>query len=343
MSATAGDPRLAARAWSHWSTAPGAALESLGASGGFSGARFWRIRSDAGDWCLRQWPDEHPPVERLLFIHGVLEHAAAETDVPLPAPRPARDGSTLVECDGRLWELSPWLPGEADFERHPSPLRLQAALLALAEFHRAAGQCPLWKPRRAASPGLISRYRQLVELQDGLAELIAQQIAARRRGWDALHPLAERVLAGFRALARVVEPRLRPWVTREVNLQPCIRDIWHDHLLFEEERLTGILDFGAMREETVAADLARLLGSLGGDDAEFWQLGLTLYQSARRLSIEQLELIDVFDRSTVILAGMNWLDWIYVQERAFEDRPAVERRMRHWIARLEHARSVAGA
>jgi homoserine kinase type II len=109
----------------------------------------------------------------------------------------------------------------------------------------------------------------------------------------------------------------------EVPLQPCIRDIWHDHVLFRGSEVTGLIDFGSLRVESVAADVARLMGSLVGDDVRRWQLGLEAYAAVRRMSDDELQLMKAFDLSTVLMAGLNWLDWIYRQRRQFSDRQAV--------------------
>ena len=60
-------------------------LDSLGSAGGFSGARFWRVESAAGELCLRRWPREHPMRERLEQIHRVLRHAHSSGLLFVPA------------------------------------------------------------------------------------------------------------------------------------------------------------------------------------------------------------------------------------------------------------------
>lgn len=56
--------------------------------------------------------------------------------------------------------------------------------------------------------------------------------------------------------------QLKPLADVSFRLQPCIRDIWHDHVLFDGDRVTGLIDFGAMQIDTPATDIARLVGSL---------------------------------------------------------------------------------
>ncbi len=105
-------------------------------------------------------------------------------------------------------------------------------------------------------------------------------------------------------------------------------------MLFEGNRVSGIIDFGAMRIDTVAGDVSRLLGSLAGDDLVAWQRGLKAYQTIRRLSDAEFALVPVFDESTMLLAGFNWLEWL-VGGRRFENPGEVLRRLRMIVNRLE--------
>ena len=106
-------------------------------------------------------------------------------------------------------------------------------------------------------------------------------------------------------------------------------------MLFEGNRVSGIVDFGALRMETVAGDVARLLGSLAGDDLLAWQLGLAAYLAIRPLSDDEAALLPVFDESTMLLAGFNWLEWIVIAQRQFENPPEVIRRLTTIVSRLE--------
>jgi len=120
-----------------------------------------------------------------------------------------------------------------------------------------------------------------------------------------------------------------------VRIQPVIRDIWHDHVLFTGDEVTGLIDFGAMQNDCVSTDIARLLGSLVGDDADGWKCGLNAYRRERSLTPDEESLVQVFDASTVLLSGMNWLQWIYVEGRHFDRRTTILARLDVTIVRLE--------
>jgi homoserine kinase type II len=313
---------------------PPAGVRALGAAGGFSGARFWRIADRSGTLCLRRWPVEHPSSERLEFIHAVLRHVAQGGVRLVPVPRPTLNGTTFVRHDGHLWELTPWMPGEADFQRSPRPQKLAAALLALAHFHAAAADFP-GLPATAVSPGMARRVELLDRWLAGGVDRLAEAITPAL--WPELYGRAGRIVMGFRFLAESIRPALARAATRPTALQPCIRDIWHDHVLFQGDAVTGLVDFGAVDRDSVACDVGRLLGSLAGDDPDLWRVGLESYQQIRPLGGGELEMVGCFDRSTVLMAGLNWLQWIYVDKRRFDDPRAVLRRIDEILLRLDRA------
>ena len=229
--------------------------------------------------------------------------------------------------------------------------KTRAALSALAEFHRAAADFVELESRRAISPspGILARRRQIEALRaGGLAAIVAAVDNATQSShgnsssdWIAIVDLARRLLPLY---ARAEEPVFKAVFAAErlrVPLQPCIRDIWHEHVLFLEDRVSGLIDFGAMRTDNVAGDVARLLGSFsfdeskGESDTEVWRDGLAAYESVRPLSAAERQLAGVFDRSTAILAGINWLEWLFVERRTFADLAAVCARLAEIAARLE--------
>ncbi len=133
-------------------------LLPLGNRGGFSGARIWRVGGPEGAWCLRAWPEGGASPERLQAIHHLMESARDEGLTFVPAILRATAGRTWVEYAGRLWDLTAWMPGRADFHDSPTPARLNSACTALARLHlawakisRPPGPCPAVQRRLQAA------------------------------------------------------------------------------------------------------------------------------------------------------------------------------------------------
>jgi hypothetical protein len=126
--------------------------------------------------------------------------------------------------------------------------------------------------------------------------------------------------------------------------------------------VTGLFDFGAMQIDTPATDVARLLGSLGtvpfsrdeaadtvsGSGAKHveaakrgrssspaWCTGLAAYSAIRLLSPQETAAVAALDTSGTILAGANWIRWIYVDGRRFENRKQVIERFARIFNRTE--------
>ncbi len=316
------------------------AAEAVRSANSFSGAALWRLATPRGPLCLRRWPAEHPSPDRLQFIQAVLWHVDQEGFSQVPLPLETQHHHGFIRHAGHLWELAPWLPGESDYRLHPSPERLNSAMQALARFHQAARTFPLPENGPIGSPGLADRLLRLQGLLGGRLKLLRKAVLAG--AWPELAERGRRLVE----LAAAVGPKLLPVLEQagslEVALEPCIRDVWHAHILFVGETVSGIVDFGAMRPENVAADVARLLGSLAGDDRAEWHGGLDAYQTVRRLTSDELTLVSAFDRSTVLLGGLQWLEWIYLEERQFADSAAVLARVDEFVRRLERLSQMVG-
>jgi Ser/Thr protein kinase RdoA (MazF antagonist) len=118
-------------------------------------------------------------------------------------------------------------------------------------------------------------------------------------------------------------------------LQPCLCDVWHDHVLFEGDAVTGLVDYGSVKRDHVSADLSRLLGSLVPDDPGLTAAGLEAYLRLRPLSGQEQALVAALDETGTLLGAANWLRWLYHDGRRFEDRSAVARRLAELVGRLE--------
>ncbi len=304
-------------------------LDYLGGAGGFSGAQIWKVNTSTQTWCLRRWPLSHPDRERLDWINLVLAHASSHDCPFVAAPIETKSGERFVHAGSFFWELAPWMPGIADFERDPNDRRLQGVMSGLAKFHLASAQVNLGfqKSRNAAA--------RLLALQNAGAQIENLGRANTEHELECVQHLRRIVVGKGVAYANQLAGRLEP-MTREVfPVQPVIRDVWHDHLLFTGDVLTGIIDFGAMQIDNVALDLSRVLGSLVSHQPDRWQMAMDFYSKYRQLSPKEIRLVFDLDQSAAFLGGLNWLNWILLEGRSFESADHVEKRIVHLILRLE--------
>jgi homoserine kinase type II len=301
--------------------------EPLGNAGGSSGARLWRFRSGRGLLVARAWPPDGPDREVLERVHRWLARATGLGFVP--APLPGLDGRSIRERSGRLWEVAPWLPGRAEADRPPPRARLRAAFAALAALHRALEDERTIGP----IPGIVARLREVEALTGGGFEALGRALG--RAPDDPCRDDARRWLElALWAAPRLVEPALRQAAGRIVRLQPALRDARPEHILFEGDRVSGLVDFGAMAIDTVAADLARLLSEWLGPDRPARAEALDAYAAVRPLDRDEVALIDVFEASAALLGAGHWARWHFLERRTFEDPSAVARGLARGLERL---------
>jgi Ser/Thr protein kinase RdoA (MazF antagonist) len=309
-----------------------------------------RVETAAGPFCLRGWPPESASEAKILALHEFLAFVRAQGIDYVSIPVASAEGGTLVRASDRFWQLEPWLPGSADFWSRPSDIRLAAAFKALARFHQIARE---FRPARgqpthlgpagvAIAPTALDRLElfdrwtppRLVELREHLRR-------DRDNNGSALAAVGSRIVAAFERCAPLVAQELRAATREPVPLQPCLRDVWHDHVLFQRDTVTGLIDPSAARTDTITTDLSRLAGSLIADDRRAWDIALDAYRSVRPLSPAEGSLVGVLDRSGVLLSGMAWLERPQILEQPPEFQSRLLDRLQRIALRAEAlARSI---
>jgi Ser/Thr protein kinase RdoA (MazF antagonist) len=311
----------------------------LGNRGGFSGAAIWRVKHSGGDLCLHAWSADGAttPRERLMDIHQLMKLARDKGLIFVPAVLNSHEGSSFIELADRLWDLTTWMPGAASTPAQVTRSQVEAAFIALARLHMAwvatsSGHSPC--------PGIQRRLEGYREWDSRIRmALDSPRLSRLRRSpatvADPARPWAERAWQLLQLHAERIPTKLNPWADRAVPLQPCLCDIWHDHVLFEGDTVTGLVDFGGVKTDHVAVDLARLLGSLVEDRAEFRAAGIEAYRRIRPLSLQEEELVSVLDETGTLVGLITWLKWLYVDGKLFEDRTSAARRLRALVERVD--------
>jgi Ser/Thr protein kinase RdoA (MazF antagonist) len=317
---------------------PITSLVSLDGGGGSSGARLWRFRAEHGNLLLRAWPLTGPGRTQIERVHHWLFQTADLGFVPVPVRD--RGGQSLQEWRDLLWEITPWMPGTADRSSPPALAHVRIAFSGLAAFHqRLAGE-----QVEFASAGLRQRQDEIARLIgggfDSLESAIRCQVESPASNKD-------KALAWLDLARRVAPDALEPLVResgRSVRNQPVLRDARPEHFLFEDDQLSGLVDFGAMGIESVATDLARLIGEWFDGEPNARGEALTAYEQVRPLDPGEARLIPVFEATTALLIGERWTRWHYVENRHFDDPEAVSLGLDRGLRRLERlARELYGS
>jgi Ser/Thr protein kinase RdoA (MazF antagonist) len=197
-------------------------------------------------------------------------------------------------------------------------------------------------PARGPSPGVIRRREQARQL---LAFPWRQRRAAMGMDADAavVARLDEAIEVFDRAGGRRVLERVAAAEGEPLALQPVLRDVWSDHVLFADggERVSGFIDYHAAGIDSPATDLARLLGSwsLAGDCREpalvdAWRNAIEAYERVRPLAPAERRLVPWLHATGVILGLDNWFRWTLEERRTFPDAGRVHERIGRLVVAL---------
>lgn len=265
-------------------------------SAGFSGAGVWCGHAPAGPaFALKVTPDTSL-ADRTRTIHRRMTAARSAGLVYVPAVVPTITGDTVAVTPGGVAEVVAWMPGVADFHATPTPAKLAAACTALADLHRVwhAGE-----RHTAPCPAVQRRLNLLAE-------------------WERVRPAFDRFGTESRTLLRsaaeLVAARrpdclraLADWSATPVDVFPCLCDVWHDHVLFTGHRVSGVIDYSAMKVDSPAVDLARLLTDLVGPRSVGFADGLAAYRAASPPAPVPDELVRVLAATGVVCGVANWV------------------------------------
>lgn len=294
---------------------------------GFSGARIWKVQLGTDYFCLRCWGTTRLTREQLLWQHRVLLNARVCSFVPIPVR--TLQGETLVSEAGTEWEMTPWMPGVADFNERPSLDRLRSALAAVQEFHQATGG---GARVTGHSETAAQRALQIERLAQRWPELSARlKSSVNSEDYELIVKANHHV--------EHLLPQARSFVLadggRPHQLQPVIRDLWHDHLLFTDEKLTGLVDYGAMQMDRVECDWARCLGSLRMQGFIPWQDARDVMNALPGLPHLDWALINWLHLTGTILGWLNWCQWLFLEGQQFAQSEKARARMEALVCQLE--------
>lgn len=319
------------------------AIDPVG--GGLSGASVWRI-SVAGlvkveTWALKCWP-EGSRVERVSEIHGVLKTARANRCPAIPeALELVNPPSSWMNAGGRIWESSKWSEGQpADLHQH-----LEQTVEELATWvARFASSVEVLGRSRGVPKTIVDRRQRF----EGLSRTLKSPIAIGGLGQTNTYNEKQK-----HALCRAIQvldwtwPRAAPelglalisWTQEKLDLQYVVRDVHFGNTLFLRGKLIAFVDFDAVRMDTPASDLSRLVGSVllersGEVDADaVWVVALAAYRRVRPLSLSEESLAKWLAEINPLINLANWVVWLAIEGRDFgESQEMAFQRLEKWSA-----------
>ena len=299
-------------------------------AGGLSGATAWAVDHGGHHFVLKSFAAAASRTHA-EWVHAFMQAVRRGGVAQVPAVVPAVDSQTVQADDvGTLWELLEWMPGEPI--ARPVARQVMAAAEVLAHVHQAAAAWSGHAGCRDHSPAVLHR---IARARDLLRRPWAARLRATFRG-----PLRERLIQAISIFAAAggeqAVARVATWESRPVAVQPVLRDVWRDHVLFVGEQMTGVIDWHAAGVDAAATDIARLVGSWPSGSA-IGALFLDAYVSVRPLEHDERALVP-FLQATGILFGLdNWFRWTVEENRSFADTSMVEGRFDALLAALPDA------
>ncbi len=306
-------------------------------SQGFSGGQVLRCRWGAQTFALKRWPASTTE-NRVDEVHRV-QTLSRQTLAIIPRLVALPSGERRLSAFGHHFELSSWMPGEpVDAPTQPNPAcqtlagSLSLGAAAIARFHRSV---EILGVKMEIAPAVVRRWQRLAELKTLLPEALnayskGQSPERVRASVPLLQAVNHCVLEGGR-LQSDAERWLRPWLDRPVETQWVLADVHREHVLFEGGQVEGIVDFDAVRRDTVATDLARWVGSFlidGNATAALWAAAIGSYRTLRSLSPCEQELAGAIEKASWFIQLANWVVWNANAENDFPGGiTAVERRV----------------
>jgi homoserine kinase type II len=215
----------------------GALASYQGIAEGIENSNFF-VDTERGRWVLTLF--ERLPPDRLPFHLDLMRHLAAH-GVPCPDPVPDRGGALWSMLAGRPAALVSRLPGRG-VER-PTLAHCAPVGALIARMHVAALDCGARQPNPRGLDWQLEVGASLAPRLSGeQARLLADELAAQR---EAASGEARRALPAG----------------------PVHADLFRDNVLFDGDRIGGVIDFWFAGVDTWIFDLAVVCNDWCIDDA----------------------------------------------------------------------------
>lgn len=232
----------------------------------------------------------------LPFFIGLMQHVALQ-GVACPKPVVRRDGKLFGEFLGKQASLVSFLHGKSrTIIRNP---HAAAVGRALAELHRAAAEFEGTRANALSLEGWQALYAKttgkLDGVQEGMEQLVREELTYLKAHFPALGALPTGVIHA---------------------------DLFPDNVFFEEDAVSGIIDFYFACKDALAYDVAITVNAWcfeprGEFNPTKSKLMLQAYQSIRPFTTEERQALPILLRGAALRFLLTRAhDWIHHDPQA---------------------------
>ncbi len=309
---------------------------------GWSGGQVFRVVTPWREAALRQWPQAMPS-QRANLVHLAQSTAFNRGLLVVPELIRTPEGASLIQEGGFNWDLSDWRRGEPAPASSPHPehgrqaarlwhrwyevgrdhhvLHAFGEILPSELFHAISHRYP------SPSSGIARRlhlYRQRTPIREVEFLSISEQLLSERTT-----RLLNKAENWFVELAR--------YERHPLQIELCLRDVHREHILFENERVSGLIDFGSIGWDTPAIDISRYLSSFDAFPSDWLAREDDCWQAMvdPTLSVKEWNrLILLLAVTGAMVSAIQWENWLVRERRRFISRDKAYQR---WSNRLDFA------
>jgi homoserine kinase type II len=204
------------------------------------------VETSKGRFVVRRNHRQHTE-EAQRYRHRLISWLHAH-DVPAPSLIPTRDGDTLLTLEGRTYEVSEYVQGEA-FNASQAEQIAQVGVM-LARYHRAVREFP--------APPDPKRLRYSPQSLMALNEVLMKR--------DFFMGDLSETLSWYDGRAARLRKLLPDQQYERLPHLPIHGDIHRDNVLFDQDQVAALLDYDQVAWDTPVADIVDALVAFASID-----------------------------------------------------------------------------
>jgi len=279
---------------------------------GLSRSSVYKIETARDAFALKRYSTEDFSREKLSQVHDFQNRISSVGFDKTPQLKKWPDGQTLILSDDSWWEISSWKSGEPVATLGvASRDQLRNSVESLAELHLISRE---YRQIEQTSAGMDFRLRCLAQPELNPEE---RRIAELVRDAQ-FQSLIESVIQHSRLRLRVLQQSMRNLAQRRWRCHWILRDIWRQHVLFQETKVAGIIDLCAAAIDSPILDLTRMLGTMIAPDDDRWNEMVSNYCSITGQDFS-VEMLRVLDEVSTFLSARNWIMWLVAGEISLDN------------------------